>query len=150
MKIKRGLFRLWVIFLIIFSGITLLFSINSITQEFSTRTHIEKGQLMVPINCALARGSLPNDYIDNLEGNFCWYSLSKFRLLYPEYNDLNDEELTNKLYAKADIKVTSPKPWITLLKTLAFGFGIPIALLILGRLLIWAISGFRETSITMK
>lgn len=146
MNAKRGLFRLWIIFLIIFATVTILSSIDIIKNEFKNAAWVQTHQLMLPVDCAKARGKLSLDYINNLEGNFCWYTNSKFRLFYPEYKDLNDEQLSIKLYEKANIKITPSRPWIVLLKVISLALGIPIAIFVLGWSLIWALSGFISKS----
>jgi hypothetical protein len=66
--------------------------------------------LLVPQLCGEARGVAGTDYStensiplrENGKPNYfatCWYAISKFRPLYPEYNNLSDEELSRKLYA---------------------------------------------------
>src|SRR5262245_50027813 len=77
----------------------------------------------------------------------CWYALSKFRPLYPEYNDLPDGKLVRKLYADHGILtfddlIPAPKPWATMAMWAAVAFGIPLVVLILGASLVWAFSGF--------
>lgn len=144
MNIKRGLFRLWIIFLILFIVVTTLSSINEIKEEFKYATWIKAHQLMLPGDCTVARGKLNVDYIQDSKSNFCWYTLSKFRSLYPEYNDISYEQLIAVLYEKANHKIQS-SPWIALLEVICFAVGAPILILIFGWSLIWAFSGFRET-----
>lgn len=76
----------------------------------------------------------------------CWYGLSKFRPLYPEFQKLSDEELTRKLYADNGQPIHElPNPWMTLGYTAGFAFGIPLVVLILGASLVWGFSGFAGT-----
>jgi hypothetical protein len=56
----------------------------------------------------------------------CWYTMSKFRPLYPEYNNLSDYELIRMLYG---IRV---RPWATLGIWASIAVGIPLAALIIG------------------
>lgn len=66
-------------------------------------------------------------------------------MLYPEYNDLSDKELSSKLYKNVGIIPTHDLPnfWMTLLLFAAIAFGVPIIVLILGAALAWALSGFK-------
>jgi len=82
------------------------------------------------------------DYITEVNDN-CWYAVSRFRRLYPEYNDLSDKELTRKLYALRGITAASDllNPWATLGTWAIIAFGIPLAVLVLGASLVWAVSG---------
>jgi hypothetical protein len=63
----------------------------------------------------------------------------------PEYHDLRDENLSNKLYAKAGLPLrqdTAPQKPL-----LAAGYAVagpPVFALLIGSAIIWAISGFRE------
>jgi hypothetical protein len=53
----------------------------------------------------------PPNFVDKFDNpnpyDKCWYAMSKFRPLYPEYINLSDYELIQKLYAV-------PNPWKTL------------------------------------
>jgi len=71
----------------------------------------------------------------------CLYAMSKFRPLYPEYNNLSDKELSRKLYAEVPTREL-PNPWATLGWWAAIAFGIPLVVLVLGASLVWAFSGF--------
>jgi hypothetical protein len=68
--------------------------------------------------------------------------MSKFRPLYPEYNDVSDNELRRKLYADHGVEVQNPNPWATVGVWASIAFGIPLAVLALGASLVWAFSGF--------
>jgi hypothetical protein len=73
----------------------------------------------------------------------CWYSMSKFRPLYPEYKDLSDKELSYKLYASRGVPIRDlPNLWVTFGVWAGIAFGIPLVVLILGSSLVWAFSGF--------
>jgi hypothetical protein len=69
--------------------------------------------------------------------------MSKFRPLYPEYNDLSDNALKLKLYRAQGVPTTNiPNPWATLGVWAGIAFAIPLVVLILGASLVWAFSGF--------
>ena len=165
MNIKRGLFRLWAIFTVVFAGIVLVISADSLHREFkkvySPSPWKDLAVLLVPTDCNTARGKKPTaeefldppatfpknaDYTTEKDNPYCWYELPKFRTLYPEYKDLSDDELSDKLYAKAGLPTEHPHPWSLLGNTLLFALGPPILLLVFGRALLWAISGFRTSN----
>jgi hypothetical protein len=113
-------------------------------------------ELLVPQLCGDARGVAGTDYSTLQDRNpgpwdtyakpnpfdRCWYAMSKFRPLYPEYKNLSDRELSNKLGVPTrDL----PNPWVTLGTWASIAFGIPLAVLALGSSLLWALSGFATT-----
>jgi hypothetical protein len=97
----------------------------------------------VPVLCGDARGVAGEDYTNNQE--VCWYTMSKFRPLYPEHNALPDEELARKLYTDRGVDMRfppPPKPWTAVGLWASIAFGIPLVVLILGASLVWAFSRF--------
>lgn len=74
----------------------------------------------------------------------CWYEMPTFRRLYPEYDHVADEPLTERLYARAGRPTAKPKPWTKLAEAMALALGPPAGLLILGGALGWVLSGFRR------
>jgi hypothetical protein len=90
-------------------------------------------------------GPAPNttDYYKS-EGQ-CWYSRVVFRRLYPEYKDLSDRDLSDRLYSKAGRPLRHPHPWTKMAQAAGIAIGFPTAVLTFACLLGWAISGFRET-----
>ena len=114
-----------------------------------------KVELIVPQLCGTARGVAGTDYTTKIGQNpnpwdtyakpnpfdNCWYEMSKFRPLYPEYKHVSDNELSRKLYAEHGV----PNPWATLGAWAGIAFGIPLVVLALGSSLLWALSGFAVT-----
>jgi hypothetical protein len=157
MNIRRGLFRLWCLAAILFAVIVGASTAPNIVREFEEgRLLREKARdlrelmagdpLVVPVLCDKARGVPAMDYSIGGPASGCWYELPKFRVLYPEYNDLNDEALSDKLYdsvpgSKAPAGL--PRHWQHLLTALGVMVGIPAAVLVLGLGLLWAIDGFK-------
>lgn len=142
---SRGLLRLWVILAIIFIFAALMLNLDNLKYSKSTFDPTT-ATLMLPVDCTLARGKLGEDYVNNLEGGYCWYKISEFRKLFPEYKDLPDAKLSEKLYQSMKRK---PEPdnhlfWNAIYNVLIYGFGIPILLLVLGFCLKWIISGFKN------
>lgn len=93
----------------------------------------------VPVDCTGARGSEFRP-----EGSLCWYFMPEFRKRYPEYKDLNDNELPAKLYARAGVPLTPIRPWTLLAEKVGLAVLPPVAILLLGWSLIWALSGFAK------
>jgi hypothetical protein len=75
--------------------------------------------------------------------NLCWYKAEDFRRLYPEYKDLSDKALSEKLYQKAGQPLQHTHPWKGVITAAAVAFGVPLMVLGLGWSLLWALSGFR-------
>ena len=112
---RRGLFRLWIVGVTLFVIADASISSSGINKQFDVvlQEHILGGELLVPQLCFDARGVAGVDYSTQERRNpgpldvskkpnpfdNCWYAMSKFRPLYPEFKDLSDNELTRKLYA---------------------------------------------------
>ena len=139
-------------------------SYSDIKQQFeetALQQYLEtKVELLVPQLCGKARGVAGTDYSTKLRSepgpwdeyakpNYfenCWYAMSKFRPLYPEYNGISDKELTRKLYSDHGVPIRDlPNPWVTLGTWTAIAFGIPLVVLVVGASLVWAFSGFAAT-----
>ena len=158
MNWRRGLFRLWIVGTVLFVLAVAFVSYNEIKRQFD-ETAVQhwaeaNSELYVPQLCGDARGVADvdystergqRDYFGDKPNVFatCWYAMSKFRSLYPEYKDVSEKELSRKLYADLDIPIRDlPNPWATLGMWSAIAFGIPLAVLVLGASLVWAFSGF--------
>jgi len=145
MNLKRGLFRLWVLFTIAsLVGLIAIYYSDLRTQI----VHLSPSQqFKLPIVCDEARGTLGDDYTLMWEPTvLCWYSFSNFRSLYPEYKDLDDQSLLAQLYEKAGHPFTPVSPWISILRLIGRIVGLAIVLqavvLGLGTALYWAFAGF--------
>jgi hypothetical protein len=152
MNWKRGLFRLWLLFSALFVIATAVVFYPDVKSEFE-KARLEAqaqaqqwpGELEVPVPCGDARGKGGEDYKvlpewTGMKG--CWYRVSKFRVLYPEYKDLSDKQLEDRLYEKAGMPRTHPSPWTLLLKTLGIAIGVPLMILVIGAALLWSFAGF--------
>ena len=148
MNVRRGLFRLWIIFACMFVIGILVVSRYAISREFekagemkSQRENIiQSGVLRVP---CFVPGHTAFDWSEKADG-FCGYDIRKFRTQHPLYRDLNDEQLLGRLCEQARINVKSPfHPWRRVTEAAAIAVGIPGAMLILGLAWCWAYSGFR-------
>ncbi|CAN7680355.1 hypothetical protein LJR235_005369 [Pararhizobium sp. LjRoot235] len=152
MNIKRGLFRLWLVLSAVFVIVVLTFSFNNVKQEFDKGQLLseipENAEAMVPVYCYQTRGAIKADYtLDSGQSeerpwDKCWYGMKKFRALFPEYKDLDEEQLTTQMYTAVKIPLYPARPWETLGGITAFAFGVPLGLLAIGAALAWALSGF--------
>jgi hypothetical protein len=140
---RRGLLRLWVIFAIIFifAAITLNFdNLKYSKSQFDPTT----ATLALPVDCTLARGELGKNYTSDSE-KYCWYTVSEFRKLFPEYKDLPDEKLSEKLYQSMKSKPDNHLFWDAIHNILIYGFGIPFLLLALSLCFQWIVAGFKNS-----
>jgi hypothetical protein len=163
MNWRRGLFRLWIVGTTLFVLAIAFISYGDIKQQFKdialqARIDRDKAEFIVPQLCGDARGVAGTDYATEFrkEGpgpwdayakpnpfDNCWYDMSKFRPLYPEYKDVSDEELSRKLLTEHGIPIRDPpNPWLTLGSWVSIALGIPLVVLILGASLSWAFAGF--------
>jgi hypothetical protein len=150
MNIRRGMFRLWVIASILFVIGVGAISYSSIREEFryaniDANAEYKKygGYLVVPADCAGARGVAGTDYNRSQKDGLCWYAIDNFRRLNPEYKNLNDEDLSNRLYEKAGQPIEHLHPWRKVMETASIAFGVPLVVLALGYSLLWVFAGFR-------
>lgn len=151
MDIRRGVLRLWVIFSALFVLGVSVSSYRTIREEFTAATRprdsfaiIAKkfgGEMLLPIDCLEARGDTTTDY--SVDNGHCWYTVGKFRELYPEYKDLADVDLSDRLYAKAGIPLTYRRPRTKVIETAGVALGVPLAAFVLGWSLTWVLAGFR-------
>jgi hypothetical protein len=161
MNWRRGLFRLWIVGTVLFLLAIAAISYSEIRKQFqetSLQQYLEaNSELLLPVLCGKVRGVAGTDYTTKQGQNpgpwdiyskpnpfdNCWYTMSKFRALFPEYNDLSDKELSRKLYADHGVPTRDlPNPWVTLGTWASIAFGIPLVVLMLGASLVWAFSGF--------
>ena len=113
---RRGFFRFWVIGSALFVIAVAALSYSEIKAQFDAiafKKVWEQDALVVPIQCGNARGIAGTDfttkqglrpgpwdlYAKPNPSDYCWYEMSKFRPLYPEFNNLSDKELSSKRYA---------------------------------------------------
>lgn len=108
-------------------------SYDRISREFQKAwtSNVAKGfgrTLLSP--CGLrCRPLLLRHGLSKNEGR-CWYEIPKFRKMFPEYRELNDEELSDRLYEKAGIEITPARPWTLVVAAAAIAIGVPVAVLI--------------------
>ena len=149
-NIRQGIFRLWIVSSVLFVIGVGAISYGSISEEFrvaNTDWDAEAakygGWSLLPADCTKARGTAGIDYDASQKDGLCWYKTEDFRRLYPEYKDVSNSDLSEKLYAKAGRPLEHIHPWHKVMQTAGFAFGVPLAVLALGWSLLWAIAGFR-------
>jgi hypothetical protein len=140
LNLRRGLFRLWIVFGTLFAIVVSVAASSSILAAFEKssprKDWFEKP--LVPVDC-------PSDEylaIDNQkpEGR-CWHTLARYRVHSEEKG--SDDDLAATLYEKAGIPRLDPfEAWIKVFQTAGIALGVPFVVLLLGRALMWAISGF--------
>ena len=157
MNWRRGLFRLWIVGTSLFVLAIAFVSYSDIKAEFDATKHLFEDLERLPVFCGDARGVAGTDYTTRKgqdpgpwdeyakpnPRDDCWYEVSKFRPLYPEYSDLSDNALKLKLYRAHGVSTTGiPNPWATVGLWASIALGIPLAVLVLGASLVRAFSGF--------
>src|SRR5262249_19674857 len=145
---RQGFFRFWVVGTALFVIAIAAISYIEIKAEFVRVDSITWDRYWaVPKYCFDARGVAGKDFTyeryPNNPYDTCWYELPKFRQLYPEFNNLSDRELGEKLYAVVGKGYHTSNPWTTLLKWIGIALSIPLAVLIFAATLAWALSCFK-------
>jgi hypothetical protein len=140
LNVRRGLFRLWLICSVAWVA---TFSYIGYQEFRAVRDawHAPSWEVLLPTDCSVARGVQGTDF-ENHEGH-CWYSMPKFRTFFPEYRDLSDDDLANKLYTRLGVLPVDRSGFKELRQAGLIAVGVPLVVLVLGWALIWAISGFR-------
>jgi hypothetical protein len=143
---RQGFLRLWVVGSVLFVVAVGLFSYKQVMSEFERSSQWQDWSKfrVIPVDCRDARGKSGIDY----DGNYfdrldepgshpkCWYKIDALRRLYPEYNDLSEDVLINKLRQKAGVPTTEPEaPWKTLRIVILVAVGVPVLFLLLGEAL---------------
>ena len=139
---RRGFLRVWALISVLWiaGAVTLSAShMQKDTEEWNFRRLIDKAILMMPVLCSEVRGERGAE----LEKGICYFEEPKFRTLYPEYADLNRDELAKRLYSRVG-KTYTPTPTLfgVLGSYLIFIFTPPLALLLMGAAFVWVRAGF--------
>ena len=151
MNWKRGLLRLWAVVSVVFICVVSLFEYRSVITEFekvSIANAMKEnfGEGVIPFDCGKnLRGVRSTDYVSTMRG--CWFGISKFRTLYPEYNDISDIELKARAYLKVPSlqgDYSPPNPRLTLFRAAIIAFIPPLLLLALGYIGLWVGRGFKR------
>lgn len=150
---RRGFFRLWIVFCVLVVLGVIIASYSEVHDEFA-ETNIRRIVIknlqasMLPVNCVdpVPRGSAGADY--SVSAGLCWYKVSDFRRLYPEYSDFSESVLSDKLKAK-NIRWQSPAhPWRTMLGLAEGTIVLLLTVFVMGYALIWmsawVSAGFRS------
>jgi hypothetical protein len=156
MNLRRGFFRIWLVLsalYIIAVGALFYGDVSEQFRKAALGAEFKKagaGILLVPVLCKEARGKDGEDYDasgpwnDYRAEKLCWYQEPKFRRLYPEYKDLTEDDLSDRLYQRAGLKIERAKPWVLVGTVAAIALSVPLAVFILGTAIGWAFAGFRR------
>jgi hypothetical protein len=173
MNLRRGFFRLWLVLAALFVIATAVVSFPDVKSEFKKAAADADFVPDVPVACTDARGKIGGDYLRDpspppqappspptadkdpfadlrasspgyeARDNNCWYSINKFRPLYPEYKDLTDDQVSDRLYEKAGFpRIPPASPWTLLSKVIGIAIGVPLIILAIGSALGWSFGGF--------
>jgi hypothetical protein len=152
MNFRQGFFRIWVVGSVLFIGVVGVISYDKVSNEFNRAAmdFSSQGILLLPVDCKEARGTAKVDYSPpegpwtayTPRANQCWYQIGALRRLYPEYKDLSEDAISDRLYKKAGIELDPARPWAMLGWAVLIALGIPASVLLLGAALGWALSGF--------
>ena len=148
LNVRRGLFRLWAITSVLFMLCVTVISYSSLREQFRNESidwdaEVARygGYTEEPTFCNVARGVSGKDYEER--DGLCWYRSEDLRRLYPEYRDISNKDLSEKLYAKVGQPLHHEHPWRSVERTAALAIGLPLGLLALGWAVLWAVAGFR-------
>ena len=137
MNWRRGFIRLWFVFSVIWVLFSFASGYRSIAHEFELAAFGKfEGVPLVSTYCrpknllGYPRGREGKDY-RRLSDSDCWYELSNFLRLYPEYKD--GSEVSN----------ITPAPFSALGSVVSLAFGVPLGLLGFGMVLGWVMVGFK-------
>jgi hypothetical protein len=154
MNSRRGFFQLWVLLTILYVGSVGAYFYSDVRGEFALAKNFFNrfDTTTVPVLCKEARGTEGMDYeisewlLNNDRGEkLCWYEQSSFRAQYPEYNDLPERTLAERLYQQAGLIIPrQAEPWKLLFSTMGIAFLPPLSVLLVGAGLGWALAGFRH------
>lgn len=160
MNIRRGLFRVWLVLSLFWVAVVGWVGMDTITSDrwLKGPEPWEKEDVMfLPVRCENARGTPPGDY-EKLEAfepwnryrgavEACYYTEEKFRANFPEYADLSRKDVSTRLYKQIGWEPVYDGDKFAKTKHVAsIALLPPLALLIIGSMIAWAVSGFRRAS----
>lgn len=145
MNVRRGMFRLWVIFATLFVLGVVIFSYEHIryefqmAQDFAGLPHVRNTGTKMPLS--EQRRSQLDAIVQRMQANgetddYIQAVVNDFKNKYA-----NESAITPAV--GEFMPVTAIQPWTKLMETAGVALGVPLAALVLGWSLIWAFSGFR-------
>lgn len=164
-NVRRGAFRLWLVASVVWVLGFGLLTEGPIQAAFKARANYDamakvtkNDTVLVPQLCGTARGQLHKDYeilVPNgtaapigppSPSDTCWYAMPDYRRLYPEQRQLGEEELLQQTYSDTGQPPPTPRPnpWETATNALVVAVGVPLAVLVAGAALLWALAGFKK------
>lgn len=141
MNWRRGFFRSWCLFFVsCLIGAGLLY--GPAYKQAYDELELPLSQVL-PVRCDAVRGEEGKDYTRATE--LCWYSFPSFRRLFPEYSDLDDRQLNEKVQARTYGITPNTELMNNALRAgVLLGFGLPVVVLLIGGALGWVLAGFRK------
>ncbi|MEZ5781183.1 MAG: hypothetical protein R3D70_05990 [Rhizobiaceae bacterium] len=155
MNLRRGLFRTWIVLTILWIGAALFISWPTVVRDLafsSPPRSAEDFVTLIPVPCGEVRGQ-PSDY-SRMEPGFstagaregCYYEEPRLRELWPEYAAMTEDELIEVMHGKLGWTLPEIDPYEHTKRAALLALVPPVALLILGSLIIWAGAGYRRDS----
>jgi len=148
------LFGLWVTFSLIFDILVVLNYWKPISGEFEKISGISYmetyGTARIPVLCGQTRGEANLDFVLGNPGRpdlygTCWYELSKFRKVFPEYDKISDLELAKTVNSKPGYPLPPARPIQLIAEFLVFAGGMPMIALLMGTLMNEIAAGILRT-----
>ncbi len=140
MNLRRGLLRLWIVASVLWCAVIGYLGYGEYKEA---PVEAPGWELLLPVECGSARGSSAQDY--GQKDGFCWYMVGKFRQLFPEYKDIDDKTIADKIYAKAGMpQKPDHRRRDKLVEIAELGILPPLGVLVVGWSLTWAFAGFRR------
>jgi hypothetical protein len=93
----------------------------------------------------VARGKAGTDYEvfdDPSTPIKCWHQIPKFRALFPEYKDLTDDQLSDRLPKGGHANDAASVPMALVIRAASIAIGVPLIVLAIGSVLGWSLAGF--------
>ena len=152
-RARTGLFRLWVVATILLGLAITLVNVSNIQQEFKQDALLHSAEYRANarafVPCDKARGKLHADFEfgigdEHANDGQCAYLMSAFRRLYPEYNDLSDYALLQKLspFPKDGKHDYAGHPWRLIGLIILITGVLSAAGFVLGCAALWIVAGF--------
>jgi hypothetical protein len=148
LDIRRGLFRLW----LIGTGLFALYACL-IVAAYTPSDRFDANAFVM--DCTDAANNFEASAISEVEVEVkgqrfdgCQVDQLAFRGKWPDYDDLSatqiSAKLLKKLGAKMDKPPAPPSPWPTRIQQFLTIMLVPVVVIVLGWLLLWALAGLRR------
>jgi hypothetical protein len=154
MNWSTGLYRLWVVAAVIWTGGILIFTVPDVLSAFKQASTFDPGALNIPIECTRAKGVEGTDYKLEEQGpwtmyrldrtkKFCMVTETNARAWISELRDYSRADLVETLTSAQGNYTLYPRPWQIAGYTLMLIMLPPLLVFSLGVALFWISRGFR-------